>query len=62
MTCSPGNGCRYVLPVLPLQQPVTVSTSFAMAANKSFTRWVEGFALPPAVPNSGALGVTAGII
>jgi hypothetical protein len=51
----------YPLPLLGLQAPVTVSTSFALEANHSKARWVEGLDFPPAVRGSGRVGVVAGV-
>ena len=56
-----GDAFVYDLPLESLQQPVTLSTSFAMLANKSFTRWTEGFEFPPAIPHTGSVQVAAGV-
>ena len=56
-----GDAFLYDLPLLSLQQPVTLATSFALLANKSFTRWTEGFAFPPAVPHTGTVQLAAGV-
>ena len=56
-----GDAFVYDLPLLAVQQLVTISTSFDLLANHSFTRWTEGFDFPPAVPQSGTLSVAAGV-
>ena len=56
-----GDAFLYELPLLSLQQPVTLSTSFVLLANKSFTRWTEGFAFPPAIPSTGSVQLAAGV-
>ena len=56
-----GDAFIYPLPLDSIQQQVTLSTSFALSANRSFTRWTEGFDFPPAVPQSGTLSVAAGV-
>ncbi len=56
-----GDAFTYSLPLDSIQQQVTLSTSFALLANRSFTRWTEGFDFPPAVQQSGTLSVAAGV-
>eukprot|EP01045_Picozoa_sp_COSAG04_P006507 COSAG04_NODE_322_length_16880_cov_9.938621_2_plen_1548_part_00 len=51
----------YSLPLLGLQAPVTVSTSFAMEATPAGAHWVEGVDFPPAVPASGSVDIVAGV-
>ena len=56
-----GDAFTYDLPLLSLQQPVTLASSFAMLANKSFVRWTEGFDFPAAVPKTGSVQLAAGV-